>query len=238
MLCGGGLTAERAMSDLFSDLPETALLNDRAAAAPGLGRRLLSLLGFRAAPAEAAPGLPRLDAPSGVLGPEILGEDALTPALEDLAERRPETVDHAVRILVAHAASPILLRLLPAACALAGRGVRVALALHRAPVDPETLEALGPLRRALGGPPLDRFLRVVDFPGAGDFTEQAMIGDRLHWAGAPLRAEPMAVEYGLVTDLHEVVDGPAAARLGFAAAWRLGAPPSVRLIKAVRAVSE
>lgn len=229
------------MSDLSSDIPGPALLAEQLEAKTSPGRNFLRMLGFvsrGAGPRAPAPAFAR-DAAQAGLGPEVLGEDALSAALAELAAGRAPVVDNALRILAASAASPILLRLLPAACAMAERGVRVALALHRASVDPETLEVLAPLRRALGAPPLDRFLRVAEFPGAGDFTEQAMIGDRLHWAGAPLREEtPTPVSAGLVTDLHEVIDGPAAARLGFAAAWRLGTPPSVRLIKAVRTLSD
>lgn len=169
--------------------------------------------------------------------PEVPGLLAQAEAV--LAARQAAPVDHALRVIAAGPDAPIVHWALNAAARLSGSGVRLALLLRETPADHSLFGRLALLREALGDPAAERLIRCAVFPGAASFVEQAMVGDRAHWAGAPLGdGASLALAAGRVTDLDTVADGPDAARLAFSAAWRLSRAPSVAVVQALRRPSE
>ncbi|MEL6979299.1 MAG: hypothetical protein AAGM38_11550 [Pseudomonadota bacterium] len=145
----------------------------------------------------------------------------------------------ALRIAARSAQSPIALATLAAAPDLISRGVRVSALLAAEPAADADLSALASIAARMDAHPLEWWLRIADFDGTDDCFEQAMIGEELFWIGGRLTAAgPAELKAGRFStpgaSLKQETD---AARLRFAAAWRLASAPSAALARRLSAAN-
>ena len=235
---------ERASEKRAADAaPEGALIEGAVPApTPVIGgvSPLLFAAGGPAA-ADLGPSCPDIVGAPGEAAPNYdgwKGAPKIAEALVELAFGRVAAADNAIRVVASSASSPIARRILPECASLAERGVRCSILLQSEPREADEFAPLAALSKALGVPRLDDFVRVADFPGAQMCLEQAMIGDRFYWSGEPLaRRRPTPLPAGSLVDLTRSNAAPAAARLRFAAAWRLAAEPSHEFCRRVAAAA-
>lgn len=188
-------------------------------------------LGPWAQNAYARPGAADGRGPAGWTGAAELAD-----ALCRLAFGESAPPDTALRMIAGSFDSPVARRLLPECAALAKRGVRLSLLFGAEPRYPEDIDCIVEISRILGVPRLEDFLRIADFPGAELCLEQAMIGDLAYWTGEPVgRRNPTSLSAGTFFDIGGSAEAADAARLRFAAAWRMGAAPSERFCRLIAA---